>query len=43
MGKVDDSETCVDLRFRLIGLEGLRIVDLSVAPVLPRYVIVYLY
>jgi len=32
MGKVDDPMACVDTQFRVFGLEGLRVVDLSVAP-----------
>jgi choline dehydrogenase-like flavoprotein len=29
---------CVDSRFRVFGLDALRIVDMSVAPFVPRYV-----
>jgi choline dehydrogenase-like flavoprotein len=29
---------CVDSRFRVFGLEALRVVDMSVAPFVPRYV-----
>ena len=36
MGKTGERETCVDNHFRVAGLHGLRVVDLSVAPFLPR-------
>lgn len=36
MGKDDDLTACVDTEFRFRGLEGLRVVDLSVAPVLTK-------
>jgi len=32
----DNGRTCVDGGFRVLGLEGLRVVDMSVAPFLPR-------
>ncbi|KAL8688303.1 MAG: hypothetical protein Q9218_005754 [Villophora microphyllina] len=35
MGKPDSPDTCVDTDFRLQGLDGLRVVDMSVAPFLP--------
>ncbi|KAL8967478.1 MAG: hypothetical protein Q9183_002904, partial [Haloplaca sp. 2 TL-2023] len=35
MGKPDSTDTCVNNDFRLRGLEGLRVVDMSVAPFLP--------
>lgn len=31
-------DACVDSHFRVIGLDGLRVVDMSVAPFVPRYV-----
>lgn len=31
-------DSCVDSRFRVFGLDALRIVDMSVAPFVPRYV-----
>jgi choline dehydrogenase-like flavoprotein len=31
-------DACVDSRFRVLGLEALRVVDMSVAPFVPRYV-----
>ncbi|KAI4157202.1 MAG: hypothetical protein LQ342_008469 [Letrouitia transgressa] len=36
MGKPDDRETCVDKDFKVVGLQGLRVVDMSVAPMLPH-------
>ncbi|KAL8739877.1 MAG: hypothetical protein Q9190_007362, partial [Brigantiaea leucoxantha] len=35
MGKPDESETCVDKDFKVLGVEGLRVVDMSVAPLIP--------
>jgi choline dehydrogenase-like flavoprotein len=32
MGKTDDGKACVDSRFRVFGVEGLRVADLSVCP-----------
>ena len=31
-------DACVDSRFRVFGLNALRVVDMSVAPFVPRYV-----
>lgn len=36
MGKSDDAGACVDTEFRVKGLENLRVVDLSVLPLLPK-------
>lgn len=36
MGKISDPSTCVDSEFCVIGVKGLRVVDMSVAPFLPR-------
>ncbi|KAL9602213.1 MAG: hypothetical protein Q9179_002617 [Wetmoreana sp. 5 TL-2023] len=36
MGRADSPDTCVDTDFRVLGLKGLRVVDMSVAPFLPR-------
>ena len=36
MGKPGEPDTCVDKDFRVAGLQGLRVVDMSVAPFLPR-------
>ena len=38
MGKPEEAGTCVDVNFKVCGLERLRVVDMSVAPLLPRYV-----
>ncbi|KAL9010710.1 MAG: hypothetical protein Q9173_004380, partial [Seirophora scorigena] len=35
MGKAEDEGACVDTSFKVVGLEGLRVVDMSVAPFLP--------
>lgn len=36
MGKADDPEACVTTDFRVKGVEGLRVVDLSVTPFVPK-------
>jgi hypothetical protein len=36
MGKPEESDTCIDKDFRIVGLEGLRVVDMSVAPIMPK-------
>ena len=36
MGKLGEPGTCVTPDFRVVGLEGLRVADLSVLPLLPR-------
>lgn len=36
MGNPDNPDTCVDINFRVLGIKGLRVVDMSVAPFLPR-------
>ena len=36
MGRIGDPETCVDKNFRVVGVQGLRVVDASVAPLIPR-------
>ena len=37
MGKLGEPGTCVDKDFKVCGLDRLRVVDMSVAPLLPRY------
>jgi len=39
MGNEGEEGACVSSDFRIIGLENLRVVDMSVCPVLPRYVV----
>ena len=39
MGKVGEQGTCVDKDFKVIGMESLRVVNMSVAPFLPRWVL----
>jgi hypothetical protein len=36
MGKMGDDETCVATDFRVSGVKNLRVVDLSVIPLLPK-------
>lgn len=36
MGKESDPEAVLDTRFRVRGLEGLRVVDMSAAPIIPN-------
>ncbi|OWP03272.1 hypothetical protein B2J93_3004 [Marssonina coronariae] len=36
MGRRDDEKACVDTDFRVRGCQNLRIVDLSVLPLLPN-------
>ncbi|KAF2688261.1 GMC oxidoreductase [Lentithecium fluviatile CBS 122367] len=36
MGKKADDQACVDSRFRVYGVEGLRVADLSVCPLTPN-------
>jgi len=36
MGKKGDEGACVDTEFRVRGVESLRVVDLSVIPLLPK-------
>lgn len=38
MGKADEPETCVDKDMRVVGTQNVRVVDMSVAPFLPRLV-----
>jgi len=38
MGRAEDPLACVDSNFKVSGVQGLRIADLSVCPVIPRYV-----
>lgn len=36
MGKSEEDGSCVDTDLKVHGLEGLRVVDLSITPSLPR-------
>jgi len=36
MGKIEEPGTCVDKDFKVVGVQNLRVVDMSVAPFLPR-------
>lgn len=36
MGKLDDEEACVDGDCKVKGVEGLRVVDMSVVPFVPK-------
>jgi choline dehydrogenase-like flavoprotein len=36
MGKKGDENACVDMDFKLNGVKNLRVVDLSVIPLLPK-------
>jgi choline dehydrogenase-like flavoprotein len=38
MGTADDSMSCVDRDLKVFGLQNLRVADISVTPLLPRYV-----
>jgi hypothetical protein len=38
MGKKGEDGACVDTDFRVRGIENLRVVDLSIIPLLPKYV-----
>ena len=36
MGKPNESDTGIDKNFRIVGLQGLRVVDMSVVPLIPK-------
>ena len=36
MGRADDPMTVVDSKLRVIGVQGLRVIDASVMPVVPN-------
>lgn len=42
MGPASDHMACVDRDLKVHGLEGLRVSDLGVTPLLPRYVVILL-
>lgn len=41
MGKKEDGMACVDTRFKIFGIENLRVADLSVCPITPKYVVLF--
>jgi choline dehydrogenase-like flavoprotein len=36
MGRIDDPDAVVDSEGRVIGVEGVRVTDASISPVIPR-------
>jgi choline dehydrogenase-like flavoprotein len=36
MGRKDDPEACVDNTFRVLGLENLRVADMSCIPIIVK-------
>jgi choline dehydrogenase-like flavoprotein len=36
MGKEGEEDACVDANFKVIGIKNLRVVDMSVIPLLPK-------
>ena len=36
MGKPEEKETCVNKDFKVVGIKGLRVVDMSIVPIIPR-------
>lgn len=36
MGKPEEEETCVNKDFKIVGIDGLRIVDMSIAPMITK-------
>lgn len=36
MGRKDQPDACVDTDFKVRGIQGLRVADLSVLPLLPK-------
>lgn len=36
MGKIDKPDTCVDPDFRVLGLNNLRVADMSIIPILNK-------
>jgi hypothetical protein len=38
MGKLGDPKTCVDHDLRVLGVNSLRVADMSILPIEPKYV-----
>jgi len=38
MGREGDPEACVDKDCRVFGVKGLRVADMSVVPIMPKFV-----
>jgi choline dehydrogenase-like flavoprotein len=39
MGQLGDRETCVDHDLRVLGVNSLRVADMSILPIEPKYVL----
>lgn len=36
MGKLGEKETCVNKDFKVVGIDGLRVVDMSIVPFITK-------
>ena len=36
MGSPEQKDACVDKNFRVVGLQALRVVDMSIAPIMTK-------
>ena len=43
MGKPGEPDACVDKNFRVMGVQGLRVVDMSVVPLMPKWVLLFVF
>ena len=41
MGKPGEPDTCIDKNFSVMGVQGLRVVDMSVVPLMPRWLLLF--